>query len=202
MQSIANPDRTTAWDEIVPNYRELCFASLKKAKIPNGTSWLVVYKRNVFGPNRDNRAQRTPHHSPTAAKAVIRLADDTAESAAQPANAHLDIPRLIGNYGRAGKSSSCRQSNPKRGIEGGENGWNFNYDAITWALTIARGRVPAMNWQFATMLEQGGLHHAGQFFAFNSAKRRRDWATLFGGIHESSTLPLDGAARALPTDAE
>jgi uncharacterized protein (DUF885 family) len=153
---------------------------LKKAQIPND-KLLALYDERL---GRIETIARNEHLiTLPQRKAVIRLAT-TAESAAQPAP-HLDIPRLIGNTGEPGEFI-LPTSNPN--AESKAEMDDFNYDAITWALTSHEAR-PGHELQFATMLEQG-VSTTRAFFAFNSANVE-GWA-LYSEAFMKQYLPLDG----------
>jgi Bacterial protein of unknown function (DUF885) len=161
------------------DYRDV-LRELKKAKIPND-KLLVVYNERL---GRIETIARNEHLiTLPQRKAVIRLAT-AAESAAQPAP-HLDIPRLIGNTGEPGEFI-LPTSNPN--AESKAEMDDFNYDAITWALTSHEAR-PGHELQFATMLEQG-VSTTRAFFAFNSANVE-GWA-LYSEAFMKQYLPLDG----------
>ncbi|MDB6104685.1 MAG: hypothetical protein JWO52_4684 [Gammaproteobacteria bacterium] len=161
------------------DYRDV-LRELKKAKIPSD-KLLTVYDERLA---RIEAIARNEHLiTLPERKAVIRLAT-AAESAAQPAP-HLDIPRLIGNKGEPGEFI-LPTSNPN--AESKAEMDDFNYDAITWALTSHEAR-PGHELQFATMLEQG-VSTTRAFFAFNSANVE-GWA-LYSEAFMKQYLPLDG----------
>jgi hypothetical protein len=161
------------------DYRDV-LRELKKAKIPSD-KLLTVYDERL---GRIEAIARNEHLvTLPERKAVIRLAT-AAESAAQPAP-HLDIPRLIGNSGEPGEFI-LPTSNPN--AESKAEMDDFNYDAITWALTSHEAR-PGHELQFATMLEQG-VSTTRAFFAFNSANVE-GWA-LYSEAFMKQYLPLDG----------
>jgi uncharacterized protein (DUF885 family) len=158
---------------------------LKKTKIPND-KLLAVYNERL---GRLETIARNEHLiTLPQRKAVIRLATD-AESAAQPAP-HLDIPRLIGNTGEPGEFV-LPTSNPN--AESKAELDDFNYDAITWALTSHEAR-PGHELQFAAMLEHG-VSSTRAVFAFNSANVE-GWA-LYSEAFMKRYLPLDGQLAAL-----
>lgn len=166
------------------DYRDV-LRELKKAKIPND-KLLAVYNDRLA---RIETIARSEHLiTLPQRKAVIRLATD-AESAAQPAP-HLDIPRLIGNTGEPGEFV-LPTSNPN--AESKAEMDDFNYDAITWALTSHEAR-PGHELQFAAMLEHG-VSSTRAVFAFNSANVE-GWA-LYSEAFMKRYLPLEGQLAAL-----
>jgi Bacterial protein of unknown function (DUF885) len=158
---------------------------LKKSKIPNDKLLTVYNERlsQIETTARNEHLITLPQR-----KAVIRLATD-AESAATPA-AHLDIPRLIGNTGEPGEFV-LPTSNPN--AESKAEMDDFNYDAITWALTAHEAR-PGHELQFAAMLEHG-VSITRAVFAFNSANVE-GWA-LYSEAFTKRYMPLDGQLAAL-----
>jgi hypothetical protein len=153
---------------------------LKKSKIPND-KLLATYNDRL---SRIETIVRNEHLiTLPQRKAVIRLATD-AESAATPAP-HMDTPRLIGNTGEPGEFI-LPTSNPN--AESKAELDDFNYDAITWALTSHEAR-PGHELQFAAMLEHG-VSSTRAVFAFNSANVE-GWA-LYSEAYMKQYLPLDG----------
>lgn len=153
---------------------------LKKSKIPNDKLLTVYYERlaSLEAITRDQHLITLPQR-----KAVIRLATD-AEST-QTAAPHLDTPRLLGNTGEPSEFV-IPTSNPNATSTAEMD--DFNYDAITWALTSHEAR-PGHELQFAAMLEHG-VSSARAVFAFNSANVE-GWA-LYSEAFMKQYMPLEG----------
>ena len=115
--------------------------------------------------------------------AVIRLASE-AESASIPAP-HISPPRLIGNTGQNAEFV-LPVDNPN--ATPGATMDDFNYDAITWALTVHEAR-PGHELQFARMIE-AGVSIPRAVFAFNSANVE-GWG-LYAEAVMKQYLPLEG----------
>ena len=140
------------------DYRDVV-RELKKERIPNEQLLAVYHERlkSIEDILRERHLITLPQRD-----AVIRFAS-TAESAAVPAP-HMSPPRLIGNHGEQGEFV-LPTSNPN--AESGAEMDDFNYQAITWALTAHEAR-PGHELQFDAMLEHG-VSTARAVFAFNSA---------------------------------
>jgi len=140
------------------DYRDV-IRELKKQRVPN-ERLIEVYRERLAGIEAIVRREHLISLPDRAA--VIRLATP-AETAAIPAP-HMRVPRLIGNTGEPGEFV-LPTSNPN--AESSVAMDDFNYDAITWALTAHEAR-PGHELQFAAMLEHG-VSAARAVFAFNSA---------------------------------
>ncbi len=119
-------------------------------------------------------------------KAAIRLASE-AESASVPAP-HLDVPRLVGNTGEPAQFVlPVSNPNSKNKMD------DFNFDAISWALTSHEAR-PGHELQFAGMIERG-VSTARAVYAFNSANVE-GWA-LYAESIIKQYMPPEGQMGAL-----
>jgi hypothetical protein len=132
---------------------------LKKERIPTD-KLLAVYNARLGAIEQIARAQSLV--SLPKRTAVIRLATE-AESAATPAP-HVSIPRLLGNTGEQAEFV-LPTTNPNSAS--GQDMDDFNYDAITWALTAHEAR-PGHELQLSSMLENG-VTIARAVYAFTSA---------------------------------
>ena len=162
-----------------PNYVDV-IRELKKERIPDD-KLLSVYNARLHDIEtiaRNEKLITLPKRD-----AVIRLAT-AAESAATPAP-HLDIPRLIGNTGEPA-DFVLPTTNPN--AASGTMLDDFNYDAITWALTAHEAR-PGHELQFTSMLENG-VSIARAVFAFNSANVE-GWG-LYSESIMKEYVPLEG----------
>jgi hypothetical protein len=140
------------------DYRDV-IRELKKQRIANDRL-IEVYRERLAGIEAIVHSEHLISLPDRAA--VIRLATP-AETAATPAP-HMRMPRLIGNTGEPGEFV-LPTSNPN--AESSAEMDDFNYDAITWAVTAHEAR-PGHELQFAAMLEHG-VSAARALFAFNSA---------------------------------
>ena len=161
------------------DYRD-AIRELKKERIAND-QLLEVYNARLAAIEAIARQEQIV--SLPKRPAVIRLATE-AESAAQPAP-HVDMPRLIGNTGEPAEFVLPTR-NPSAASAAEMD--DFNFDAITWTLTVHEAR-PGHELQFAAMLEQG-VSTARIVYAFNSANVE-GWA-LYAEAVMKQYLPLEG----------